>query len=85
MRRWGFFPNGVNYEKVVNAVTRSDMWREAAREIGKEAEIPATDSRGIEKFFDGVEFNPEDPEGYLAPLAKLKIKNIDGKKGAAKK
>ncbi|MDB5105612.1 MAG: ABC-type nitrate/sulfonate/bicarbonate transport system, periplasmic component [Fibrobacteres bacterium] len=78
MRRWGFFPNGVEYDKIVDQVNRADLWRECAREI-KVTAIPATDSRGIEKFFDGVTFDPADPEGYLA---KLKIKNIDGKKGA---
>jgi nitrate/nitrite transport system substrate-binding protein len=79
MRRWGFFPNGVEYDKVVNEVNRADLWRECAKEIGQTA-IPAGDSRGVEKFFDGVTFDPADPEGYLA---KLKIKNIDGKKGSA--
>jgi nitrate/nitrite transport system substrate-binding protein len=79
MRRWGFLPNGVDYNKVVNEVNRADLWRECAKEIGHEADIPASDSRGIEKFFDGVTFDPENPEEYLA---KLKIKNIDGKKGA---
>ena len=39
--------------------------------------IPKSDSRGKETFFDGVVFDPEDPEGYLA---KLKIKRLDGKK-----
>ena len=77
-RRWGFLPNGIDYDKVVGEVNRSDMWREAAKELGvPAAEIPATDSRGKETFFDGVVFDPADPEAYLA---KLSIKNIDGKK-----
>ena len=76
-RRWGFLPNGVDYDKVVNAVNRSDLWREAAKEIGQAAMIPKTDSRGKETFFDGVVFDPENPEAYLAGL---KIKHIDGKK-----
>lgn len=79
-RRWGFLPNGVDYDKVVAKVNRADMWREAAKELGvPAAEIPATDSRGVETFFDGVKFDPADPEGYLA---KLEIKNIDGKKSS---
>ncbi len=81
-RRWGFLPNGVDYDKVVNAVNRSDIWKECAKEIGQSAMIPESDSRGIETFFDGVTFDPKDPEAYLA---KLKIKNIDGKKTGAKK
>lgn len=77
-RRWGYFPNGVDYAKVVAEVNRADLWREAARELGvPEAQIPRTDSRGKETFFDGVVFDPEDPEGYLKKLA---IHNIDGKK-----
>jgi nitrate/nitrite transport system substrate-binding protein len=77
-RRWGFFPNGIDYDKVIAGVNRADLWREAAKELGvPAAEIPATDSRGKETFFDGVVFDPADPEGYLA---KLTIKNLDGKK-----
>jgi nitrate/nitrite transport system substrate-binding protein len=77
-RRWGFFPNGLDYDKVIAGVNSSDLWREAARELGvPEAEIPKGDSRGKETFFDGVVFDPADPEGYLA---KLEIKNLDGKK-----
>jgi nitrate/nitrite transport system substrate-binding protein len=81
-RRWGYLPNGVDYDKVVNEVNRADLWRECAKEIGREADIPASDSRGVETFFDGVSFDPADPEAYLA---KLKIKNIDGKKGMGSK
>jgi nitrate/nitrite transport system substrate-binding protein len=76
-RRWGFLPKGIDYDKVVGQVNRADLWREAAKEIGQTAMIPKTDSRGKETFFDGVVFDPEDPEGYLA---KLKIKRLDGKK-----
>jgi nitrate/nitrite transport system substrate-binding protein len=81
-RRWGFLPGGVDYDKVIAKVNRADMWREAAKELGvPAAEIPASDSRGKETFFDGVVFDPADPEGYLA---KLEIKNIEGKKSSLK-
>jgi nitrate/nitrite transport system substrate-binding protein len=76
-RRWGFLPNGVDYDKVVNAVNRADLWREAAKEIGQSGMIPKSDSRGVETFFDGIKFDPENPEAYLASL---KIKRLDGKK-----
>jgi nitrate/nitrite transport system substrate-binding protein len=77
-RRWGFLPKGIDYNKVVGEVNRADLWRECAKELGvPEAQIPATDSRGKETFFDGVVFDPENPEAYLASL---KIKNIDGAK-----
>ena len=80
-RRWGFFPKGVDYEKLVSEVNRADLWRECAKIIGQEAMIPASDSRGIETLFDGVTFDPKDPEGYLA---KLKIKNLEGAKTGLK-
>jgi hypothetical protein len=32
------------------------------------ADIPTSSSRGEEKFFDGVVFNPENPEAYLKSL-----------------
>jgi nitrate/nitrite transport system substrate-binding protein len=76
-RRWGFLPNGVDYDKVIAQVNRADLWKQAAKEIGQAAMIPASDSRGKETFFDGVVFDPEDPEAYLA---KLKVKRLDGKK-----
>jgi nitrate/nitrite transport system substrate-binding protein len=80
-RRWGFLPHGVDYDKVVGEVNRADIWRKAAKQLGLPAsQIPKTDSRGKETFFDGVVFDPADPEGYLA---KLKLKNIAGKKSGS--
>ena len=76
-RRWGFLPKGVDYDKVTDAVNRSDIWRECAGMIGQQA--PAGDSRGPEKFFDGVVFDEGDPEAYLAKLA---IKNLTGSRKA---
>jgi len=73
MRRWGFFPKGVDYDKVVASVNRSDLWRKAAAEIGHGGDAPVGDSRGIETFFDGVKFDPANPEAYLASL---KIKHL---------
>jgi len=73
MRRWGYFPKGVDYDKVVASVNRSDLWRKAAAEIGHGTDAPASDSRGVETFFDGVKFDPANPEAYLASL---KIKHL---------
>jgi nitrate/nitrite transport system substrate-binding protein len=80
-RRWGFLPDGVDYDKWVGQVNRADLWREVAEAIGQGAMAPATDSRGVETFFDGVKFDPANPEAYLASL---KIKNLDGKKSGLK-
>jgi nitrate/nitrite transport system substrate-binding protein len=76
-RRWGFLPKGVDYDKVVNSVNRSDIWRECAGILGQAA--PAGDSQGVEKFFDGVAFDPADPEAYLSKLA---VKNLTGARKA---
>ena len=69
--RWGFLPESFlgQADRVINAVSGDKYWREAAQELGIPAkDIPATTSRGIEKFFDGAEFNPEKPKAYLDSL-----------------
>ena len=62
--RWGNLPQATNKMALVNAVNRSDIWRAAAKAIGVAA--PASDSRGVEKFFDGKVFDPANPSAYLA-------------------
>lgn len=71
--RWGYLPASTDTKALIEKVNRSDLWREAAKAIGREQEIPATDSRGVETFFDGVSFDPENPQAYLDGL---KIKAI---------
>jgi nitrate/nitrite transport system substrate-binding protein len=66
--RWGYLPQDTDTKALIEQVNRSDLWREAAKEIGQEQAIPAGDSRGKETFFDGVVFDPEDPKAYLAGL-----------------
>ncbi|MFM2079505.1 MAG: Nitrate transport protein NrtA, partial [Cyanobacteriota bacterium] len=36
--------------------------------IGMAKDIPASDSRGKETFFDGTVFDPENPKAYLDGL-----------------
>jgi bicarbonate transport system substrate-binding protein len=75
--RWGFLPQGILSEadRIINAVSGDQYWREAAQELGIAASaIPSSTSRGIEKFFDGAEFNPEKPQDYLNSLRIKAIK-----------
>ena len=72
--RWGYFPPDTDTKKMVEAVNREDIWREAAKAIGQEAAIPPSTSRGVETFFDGVKFDPENPKAYLDALKIKKFK-----------
>ncbi|UIE39517.1 CmpA/NrtA family ABC transporter substrate-binding protein [Leptodesmis sichuanensis] len=71
--RWGFHKGAIKdvdtAKKLVDKVNREDLWKEAAKEAGiASADIPTSTSRGVEQFFDGVKFDPEKPEAYLASL-----------------
>jgi len=69
--RWGVLPASTNKMALVNKVNRADIWRASAKALGVPA--PASDSRGIEKFFDGKVFDPANPAAYLAsqPIKKM--------------
>jgi nitrate/nitrite transport system substrate-binding protein len=60
-RRWGMVGEGLDYQGTVAQVHRPDIFREVAREMG--IETPADDVRQ-ETLFDGVVFDPADPERY---------------------
>jgi nitrate/nitrite transport system substrate-binding protein len=66
--RWGYLPQNTDTKALIDKVNRSDLWKEAAKAIGQEKAIPASDSRGKEIFFDGVVFDPENPKAYLDSL-----------------
>lgn len=67
--RWGKLPADLDLKKTVDAVNREDIWRDAAKALGvADAEIPKSPSRGVETFFDGVKFDPENPQAYLKSL-----------------
>nr|MBI3612550.1 ABC transporter substrate-binding protein [Nitrospirota bacterium] len=61
-RRWGFIEKPIDYKKVVNAVNRTDLYREAAKVLG--IPVPKEEYKK-ETLFDGIEFDPADPEGYV--------------------
>jgi nitrate/nitrite transport system substrate-binding protein len=65
--RWGILPAGMDTKALIAAVNREDVWRAAAKSLAL-SEIPTSTSRGVEKFFDGVTFDPDAPEKYLASL-----------------
>ena len=72
--RWGYLPADTDTTALIDAVNREDLWREAAEALGVPAsEIPTSTSRGVETFFDGIKFDPEDPAAYLKSL---KIKKV---------
>jgi nitrate/nitrite transport system substrate-binding protein len=63
--RWGNRSPDFATKPLIDRVNREDLWREAAKLIGQSAAIPASTSRGVEKFFNGLEFDPENPQAYL--------------------
>jgi nitrate/nitrite transport system substrate-binding protein len=69
--RWGVLPQATDTRALVDKVNRSDIWREAAKALGVTA--PASDSRGVEKFFDGKTFDPENPAAWLASQSIKKL------------
>ncbi|MDF0555682.1 CmpA/NrtA family ABC transporter substrate-binding protein [Kamptonema sp. UHCC 0994] len=74
--RWGFLPTTTltDSKAIIDKVNREDIWKKAAKLAGvAEADIPASTSRGVEKFFDGKEFNPDKPEDYINSLAIKKV------------
>jgi nitrate/nitrite transport system substrate-binding protein len=73
-QRWGYLPPNLDTKALIAKVNREDLWRAAAKELGVAAkDIPASTSRGVEKFFDGKVFDPANPKKYLDSL---EIKNI---------
>ena len=74
--RWKFLDK-TQYDSakaLIPKVNREALWKECAQEIGvPAADIPTSTSRGIEEFFDGMKFDPANPEAYLKDL---KIKRV---------
>ncbi|GLK67107.1 CmpA/NrtA family ABC transporter substrate-binding protein [Hansschlegelia plantiphila] len=66
-QRWGYLPADLDAKALIDKVNREDLWRDAAKDLGVSG-VPASASRGVEKFFDGKVFDPEKPADYLASL-----------------
>ena len=74
--RWGYLPTDFDISGWVDKVNREDLWREAAQALGvAAADIPEGTSRGLETFFDGKVFDPDNPKAYLDSL---EIKTLRG-------
>jgi nitrate/nitrite transport system substrate-binding protein len=72
--RWGKLPAELDLQAMINRTNREDLWKEAAQKIGvPAAQIPTRTSRGVETFFDGVTFDPENPQAYLKSLKIRKV------------
>mgnify|MGYP000847373276 CR=1 FL=1 len=68
--RWGYLPANTDTKVLIDKVNREDIWREAAKTLGiAQSDIPESTSRGIETFFDGKVFDPENPKAYLDSLS----------------
>ena len=65
-RRWGMVKEPPDYKGLVERVHRSDIFREVAQEMG--VETPREDMKK-ETLFDGVTFDPADPEKYAKSFA----------------
>ncbi len=71
-RRWGMVTGAPDYEGIAKRVMRTDIYEEAMKEIGYKhggADMTA------ETLFDGVKFDPKDPEGYAKSFA---VKSLKG-------
>jgi nitrate/nitrite transport system substrate-binding protein len=72
--RWGQISSNTDTKQIIDRVNREDIWRAAAKELNLAADqIPTSTSRGVETFFDGVKFDPANPQAYLNSL---KIKQV---------
>lgn len=70
-RRWNFLekPQYDSLKALIPKINREDIWKQCAQELGiPAADIPTNTSRGVEEFFDGIKFDPANPEAYLSSL-----------------
>jgi nitrate/nitrite transport system substrate-binding protein len=70
-RRWGMVTGAPDYASIAKRVMRTDLYEEAMKEIGY---AHGGANMEPETLFDGITFDPKDPEGYakLFPVKSLK-------------
>ena len=66
LARWGDVPFPRNWLEILERIVRVDVYSTAARELGL---LDAKFTRGSIHLFDGIDFDAEDPIGYLNSLA----------------
>ena len=71
-RRWGFVEGAVDYEGIAKQVMRPDIYEAAMKEIGY---AHGGANHEPETLFDGVKFDPANPEDYAKSFA---VKNLKG-------
>ncbi|HET7541205.1 MAG TPA: CmpA/NrtA family ABC transporter substrate-binding protein [Polyangiaceae bacterium] len=71
-RRWGMVEGKPDYAGVAKQVMRGDIYEEAMKELGY---VHGGANEEPETLFDGVRFDPKDPEGYAASFA---VKSLKG-------
>jgi nitrate/nitrite transport system substrate-binding protein len=71
-RRWGMVTGAPDYEGVAKKVMRADLYTEAMEELG--VAVTAPDQSPV-TLFDGVTFDPKNPEAYAASFA---VKSMKG-------
>jgi nitrate/nitrite transport system substrate-binding protein len=65
-RRWGMLGPNPDYAGIAKKVMRADLYEGALKELGVD---PGTASDAPETLFDGVTFDPKDPEKYATSFA----------------
>jgi nitrate/nitrite transport system substrate-binding protein len=65
-RRWGMVGADVDYRGIVDKVSRPDLYRTVAKDLGIAA--PTSDTKP-ETLFDGIAFDPAEPERYARGFA----------------
>lgn len=71
-RRWGMVMGKPDYDGVAKQVMRGDLYEEAMKELGY---AHGGANEDPETLFDGVRFDPKDPEGYAASFAVKALKS----------
>ena len=65
-RRWGMVSGTPDYERIAHQVMRPDLYEEAMKELGYAHE--GADAKP-ETLFDGLSFDPKNPEAYATSFA----------------